>query len=181
MADREIADPSAAAAALPSWLRGLRRGLDLLAGLLAAVAMSALALVFCLMNVEIVSRYLFGFSTLIADEYGGYGFAVIILAGLLYAHRSGALLRVEFGVGLMGRRTRASSLLVASLASLLLCGFSAYAGYQAWALSLLFDSRSAFASTTPLWIPQAAMPVGFALLSLSFAEECLSRAYGVDR
>ncbi|WP_108660030.1 TRAP transporter small permease [Acuticoccus kandeliae] len=168
-------------AALPPWLRGLRRALDIVAHLLVGLAMIVLALVFGLMNVEIVSRYLFGVSTLIADEYGGYGFAFVILAGLIYAHRAGALLRVEFGLGLMGRRGRPVALAVASLASLVLCAFSAYAGYKTWALSWLFNSGSAFASTTPLWIPQAVLPVGFALLALSFAEELLSRIFGAGR
>ncbi|MEO4042939.1 TRAP transporter small permease [Hoeflea sp. CAU 1731] len=170
--------PELTETALPVWLRGLRRALDLLAGALLGAAIIVLVLVFCLMNVEIVSRYFFGVSTLIADEYSGYGFAFVILAGLVYTHRSGALLRIDFGLGVMGRRGRRFSLAAASLASLALAAFSAYAGYQTWALSLLFNSGSAFASTTPLWIPQIVMPVGFALLALSFAEEFLSRSYG---
>lgn len=163
-------------AALPTWLRGLRRGLDLVAAALLLVAMAVLVLVFGLMNVEIVSRTLFGVSTLIADEYGGYGLALVIMAGLTYAHRSGALLHVDFGRRLMGRRTRAVSLSLASALSFAAACFAAYVGYKTWALSLLFGSTSAFSSGTPLWLPQGAVPLGFAILALSFAEEFLSRA-----
>ncbi|MDF0602087.1 TRAP transporter small permease [Psychromarinibacter sp. C21-152] len=163
-------------AALPKWLRGLRWGLDIAAAGLVALAMAVLVLVFGLMNVEIVSRTLFGVSTLVADEYGGYGFAVLIMAGLTYAHRSGALLHVDFGRRLMGARTRAVSLALASALSFGVACFAAYVGYKTWALSLLFGSTSAFSSNTPLWLPQAAVPAGFAILALSFAEEFLSRA-----
>jgi TRAP-type C4-dicarboxylate transport system permease small subunit len=164
-------------ATLPSWLRGLRRCLDFISGGLLALAMLVLLLVFCLMNVEIISRSLFGVSTLISDEYSGYGFAFVIMAGLMYAHRSGALLRVEFGAGLMTRRMRAVSLCLASLASLAATGLAAVAGYRTWALSWLFDSTSNFASSTPLWLPQIAVPIGLALLALSFTEEFLTRAW----
>lgn len=140
------------------------------------IAMMVLVFVFCLMNVEIVSRTLFGMSTLIADEYGGYGFALVIMGGLTYAHRSGALLHVDFGGRLMGPRVRVASLALASSLSFAVACFAAYVGYKTWALSLLFGSTSAFSSGTPLWLPQAAVPVGFAVLALSFAEEFLSRA-----
>ncbi|MDR9437984.1 MAG: TRAP transporter small permease [Halomonas sp.] len=162
-------------AALPKWLRGLQRALDIVAGGLLAVAIVVLILVLCLMNIEIFSRTLFGESTLVADEYAGYGFALVIMAGLTYAHRSGALLHVEFGRRLMGRRTRAISLALASVVSLSASGFAAFVGYKTWALSWLFGSTSAFSSDTPLWIPQAAVPIGFSILALSFAEEFLRR------
>lgn len=173
----ERAGTPAQQAALPSWLRGLRRGLDIVAGGLLALAMLVLVLVFGLMNVEIVSRSLFGVSTLVSDEYSGYGFALLIMAGLMYAHRAGALLQVEFGGRLMGRRTRSVSLALASLASLAAAGLAAVSGYRTWALSWLFDSTSNFASSTPLWLPQLVVPVGLALLALSFAEEFLTRAW----
>lgn len=162
-------------AVLPIWLRGLRRALDVMAGGLLVVSIAVLGLIFCLMNVEIFSRTLFGVSTLVADEYAGYGFALVIMAGLTYAHRSGALLHVDIGRRLMGRQTRALSLAFASLASLVVACFAAYVGYSTWALSWLFESTSAFSSGTPLWLPQAAVPVGFSILALSFAEEFLSR------
>lgn len=162
-------------AALPTWLRGLGRALDLAAGALLAAAIVVLVLVLCLMNVEIFGRTLFGVSTLVSDEYAGYGFAFVIMTGLTFAHRSGALLHVDFGKRLMGRRTRQVSLAFASFMSLFASAFAAYVGYKTWALSLLFESTSAFASETPLWIPQAVVPIGFGILALSFAEEFLSR------
>ncbi len=181
MADPESGGEAVSAALLPAWLRGLRRLLDLISQVLLAIAIVVLVLIFVLMNTEIVTRYLFGASTLIADEYTGYGFAIVILSGLMYAHRSGALLRVDFGVNLLGSGWRTGALVLASLASLALASFSAYAGYRAWALSWLFNSSSSFTSATPLWIPQIAMPIGFVLLAVSFAEEAVSRLYGVDR
>lgn len=161
---------------LPAWLRGLHKALDIIAGILLILAMVVLVLVFCLMNVEIISRSLFGVSTMISDEYGGYGFAFVIMAGLMYAQRSGALLSVEFGEEFMGPRLRAVSLCLASLVSIAATGFAAFAGWRTWSLSWLFDSTSNFVSSTPLWLPQIVVPIGMALLALSFAEEFALRA-----
>lgn len=168
-------------AALPSWLRGLRHTLDVAAAVFMAVAILVLVLVFCLMNVEIFSRTLKGVSTLIADEYAGYGFALTIMAGLTWTHRSGGLLRVDFGVDRMRPRARRVSLALASLVSALAAAFVAYVGYKTWALSWLFGSASAFASNTPLWVPQTALPLGFGFLALSFAEDLLSRSFHAMR
>ena len=47
-----------------------------------------------LMNVEVFARYLFGKSTLIADEYGGYFYAWIVLLGAVHLLRSDKYLTV---------------------------------------------------------------------------------------
>ena len=48
-----------------------------------------------LINVEVVARYGFNTSTLIADEYGGYLFVWMTLLGFAHALRTGQFLRVE--------------------------------------------------------------------------------------
>ena len=162
---------------LPAWLALLGRVLDVLAKGLLAIALIVLAGIFLLMNAEIAVRYLLGRSTLIADEYAGYGFAIVVFAGLMYAHRSNALLRVELGLRVMQGRTRMVALVLAALVSALLAAFSAYVGYRTFGLSWRFNSTSAFTSQTPLWLPQLAMPVGFVLLAVSFLEEAVRRLY----
>lgn len=170
-------EPTEHRSALPHWLRRLGAILDYTATIMLGLAMIVLALIFCLMNIEIVGRSLLRSSTLLSDEYGGYGFALVICAGLMYAHRSDALLNVGFGVTLLPPPVRVFADGIATLVSFVAAAFSAYAGYTAWSLSWLFDSTSAFASETPLWIPQAAIPLGFSLLALSFLEEFLRRLW----
>ncbi len=162
---------------LPPWLRRLGLILDYTATGMLGLAILVLALIFCLMNIEIIARSLFGVSTLLSDEYAGYGFAFVICAGLVYAHRSDALLNVGFGLSLMSTRIRIAADTLASIVSLVTAGFAAYAGYSAWSLSWMFGSTSAFASETPLWLPQLVVPVGFGLLSLSFLEEFMRRLW----
>lgn len=164
----------------PSWARHIRRTLDAAALAALLLACAILVAILVLMNVEIVSRYLFGVSTLIADEYAGYGFAVLILLGFTYAHRRGAFLRVDLAAtylrGSIGRPVYS----MGALLSMGLALFSLYVSYRTFALSWLFGSTSSFVSETPLWIPQAVLPAGFFLLALSFAEEAIRRLLGLE-
>lgn len=180
MTDDRASAGLGSAIVLPRWLAVLGQALDHLATACLWLAMLVLALTLVLMNVEIATRYLLGSSTLIADEYGGYGFCITVMAGLLYAHRRNALLRVDFAVARLRGRARGVVLALGAALSAGLALVTAYAGYQAWSLSWLFASTSAFASETPLWIPQAAVPLGMGLLALSFVEEMLRRLCGTE-
>ncbi|XWN29027.1 MAG: TRAP transporter small permease [Devosia sp.] len=163
----------------PAWARLLRSVLDGVAFAALVIAGATMVAILVLMNTEIVVRYLFGSSTLVADEYAGYGFAVLVLFGFIYAHRRGALLRVDIVARRLTGKVGRVFLALGALTGAVLSAISAYAGWKTLSLSLLFGSTSAFASQTPLAIPQAILPVGFALLALSFAEEGLRRLLGL--
>lgn len=147
------------------------RGLDRLAQGLLAMSTLMLAAMLVLINVEVAGRYLFGYSTLIADEYAGYLFTWIVLAGFLHALRSGSLLRVGILIDRLRGRRRALFDVLNALLGLVLCAIVAYAAWQTVATSLLFETASSHASRTPVWIPQTVMPAGMALLGLGFLEQ----------
>lgn len=172
--------PASAAAREPAWARQLRRVLDAVALLALWLAGAMLAAILVLMNVEIATRYLFGFSTLIADEYAGYGFAALTMLGFTYAHRRRAFLRVDIAAQRLKGRAGRIVLGIAALLGAVVALFSAYVSYKTLSLSLLFNSTSDFASQTPLWIPQAFLPAGFAILGLSFLEEAVRRVLGLE-
>ena len=56
----------------------LNRLADAIARISLLIACTLTAAVFLLINVEVVCRYVFGTSTLIADEYAAYGFAGLV-------------------------------------------------------------------------------------------------------
>lgn len=174
------APASSAAVHEPSWARLVRRVLDTVALVALWLAGATLAAILVLMNVEIATRYLFGFSTLIADEYAGYGFAALTMLGFIYAHRRRAFLRVDIAASRLKGRAGRIVLGLAALLGAVVAFFSVYVSYKTLALSLLFKSTSDFASQTPLWMPQAFIPAGFVLLGLSFLEEAMRRILGLE-
>ena len=71
-----------------------------------------------LMNVEIFARYLFGKSTLIADEYGGYFYAWIVLLGAVHLLRSDKYLTVTLLTDRLSPRARNAAAIFAGLIGL---------------------------------------------------------------
>jgi C4-dicarboxylate transporter DctQ subunit len=139
-------------------------------GILMIVAMAVL------MNVEITSRTLFGVSTQIADEYAGYFFTAATMACFLPALREGRFLRVEGLVARLPLRIRSVTEICAAIVGAATCAVLASATYDLTAASIAFGTRSLQASQTPLAIPQATMPIGFAILAIASLETGVLRA-----
>ena len=162
-----LANKHANPAVISAWTK-LGRLFDRLGDILVAVSTVMLLLMVVLMGVEIGYRTLFQASTQIADEYSGYLFTWMTLCCFLYAQRSDRFLRVDSLRNRWSPRMRAAA---DGIASLLTAGLTAVLLYATWATfraSVEFNSLSIQSSQTPLWLPQAIMPVGFALLLAAF-------------
>lgn len=139
------------------------------------IAMGFLCLLFVLINTEIVSRYLFGRSTLIADEYGGYLFVGIVFLGMANAMRKGQFLSVDLLVDHLAPRARnallATGLTLGSALVLVLLVNAA----DLVAVSWRFGSVSIQPSATPLVAPQSLVIVGLAMLLLTYVAAAVQK------
>ena len=150
-------------------------GLERLLGRLAGLLLVALLL---LINVEVVARYVFGRSTLIADEYGGYLMAWITMLGAVYLLRADRHLTMTWLVDRMSPRGQNGVGLVSAAIGL---GVSVALGYATAVLvisSWRFGTTSIQPSATPLFWPQLLLPLGYALLCVAYVEEILRRLIG---
>lgn len=133
-------------------------GLGVVSG---AVLIAALVV---LVASEVIARGLFNVSLMLADEYSGYIVVALVFLGIPYALFHDALLRVDFLFErLRGRKREVLALIfdIVSLAVTLVLGF-----YLTRMVITTFE-RGTFSSTpamTPLWIPQAVMPLGILLI-----------------
>ncbi len=146
--------------------RGSRGLCDVAGWLLAAMAV--------LINVEIVLRYVFNSSTLIADEYSGYLFVWATLLGFGYALQSGQFLKVETLVSRFGTRGQYASAIVAALVGLIVAAVCAYATGALFYASWRFATASIQPSATPLWLPQILLPLAFAGLCVIYLQQMMS-------
>ena len=144
-----------------------------------------LALMFILINVEVFGRYLFGFSTLISDEYVGYFFVWMTFLGYTATLRGGHFLRVNIILNVMP--TRMSNMMqgIGALFGAVLCGILTWTSGHTVYVSFLFKSVSLYFSKTPLIVPQFIMPIGLSLLTLAMLHEGVCRlqkgcGYGGD-
>ncbi|MBC2859780.1 TRAP transporter small permease subunit [Stappia sp. 28M-7] len=153
-------------------------------GLSRAMMLTACLLVVALViliNVEVISRYVFNTSTLVADEYGGYALVWICLLGFGQALRSGQFISVDAfsrRFSPVGQRLAAVlGALVGLAASVLLT----YATYRLVAMNYRFGTVSIQPSATPLWVVQAVLPFGFGLLCLVYLQLMVHAVAGLRR
>lgn len=155
-------------------LQTIDRIFGALARLFDAVSVVCLVLMTLLVNTEIVLRTFFNKSTLIADEYSGYLFCWMVLLGLLAVARDDRMLKVEYGLNVMPARTRAVAIIFASMVGLVAAIAFGYSGYLLASVSRQFGSITTI-SLTPVWIPQAVLPVAFGVLALFYAFDLVRR------
>lgn len=145
----------------------LEKGMNLVAKISIAVSAILVCLIFVLINVEIICRYFLHLSTLVADEYCGYFFAVAMYLGLCYSIYHNKLLKID----LPGKWTEMTSKrlprVIVALSAIVLNGILLVAMYHTLWASWLFKSRSIQASRTLLAIPQGLVFAGIALMFIA--------------
>jgi TRAP-type C4-dicarboxylate transport system permease small subunit len=146
-----------------------------------ALKLSALFLIglVVLINFEIFSRYLFNYSTRIADEYSGYFYAWIVLLGGVHLLRSDRYLMMTSILDKMSARGQNFIYIIAAFVGLSLCAACLLSVSELAWLSLRLGTQSTQPSGTPLIYPQMALPVGYGLLCAAYLEEILRRSVGL--
>lgn len=147
--------------------------------MLAGVAALMLVALLLLINTEVAARYLFNGSTLVADEYGGYLMAWMTMFGAVHLIRADRHLSMTSIVDRMSPRAQNA---VGILAAAIGLGISLVLLYATTLLVISsgrFGSVSIQPSRTPLVWPQLAMPVGYVLLCMAYAEEIIRRSMGL--
>lgn len=134
----------------------------------AYLAAALLAGLFALSFAEVVSRALFDASLGLALEFGSYLVAHVLLLGSGWALTDRGHIRVSLLLERLTGRARATLELAASLAGLLIAAVLAAALVGYTVETALLGTRSYFPTATPLWIPQALLAVGPAVLALAF-------------
>lgn len=148
---------------------------ELVLGRLAGLLLVALLI---LINVEVAARYLFGGSTLIADEYGGYLMAWMTMLGAVHLLRADRHLSMTSLVDRLSPRGQNQVGVCAAVIGLCISAVMLYSTYVLVDASARFGTVSIQPSKTPLIWPQIIMPIGYAFLCLAYAEEILRRLLG---
>lgn len=143
------------------------------AGALGALALVAMIAVIVY---EVVARSVFNAPTSWVVEVGAYLLVAMAFIGLAPAERAGAHIKVDLVLNLLPATKRAYCVQVADwigLLFVLLC---------AWQLVLfnlgeyLNDTRSWGLLSTPQWLPELPMTLGFVLYALTMLGTCLHQA-----
>ena len=159
-------------------LAGILASTEFVLGRLAGLLLVAMLI---LINVEVVARYVFGGSTLVADEYGGYLMAWITMLGAIHLLRADRHLTMTWMVDRLSPRVQNVVGICAALIGLAVSAVLLYATYLLVTNSARFGTTSIQPSATPLVWPQLILPIGYALLCLAYVEEILRRGESPSR
>lgn len=132
-----------------------------------ALSMLMIVVVLILTTVGVVARYVVGQPLEGVDEASGYLVVAMVMVGAAEALRTGHHISIDLVVDLVGRRGRRWFDAWANLTVLIFAVLLFKTGWRTALFSYEFDAYSSGQLELPLWIPQAALPVGAALLGLT--------------
>ena len=118
---------------------------------------------------EVVCRYFFRSPTIWAQEMSIYLFMWTMLAGGAYTLQQGKHVRIDLVIEHLSLRTQHFLEMITSVAGMVFCAVITWQAYEMIAASIGYNKVSATLLRVPMWIPQMALLLGFALLTLQFA------------
>lgn len=157
-------------------MNAVARVLGTLEQALEALAAVLLLALLALTNVEVVARYGFNSSTLLADEYGGYATAWMAMLGAVHLLRADRHLSMTSLVDRLGPGARNAAGFAAAVIGLAVSAVLLYATASLLLASARFGTVSIQPSRTPLAWPQLVLPFGYAVLCVAYLEELARRA-----
>jgi C4-dicarboxylate transporter, DctQ subunit len=117
-----------------------------------------------LIYVEVFSRALFGVSTQLEDEFGGYALVCVAFLPLARSYREGVHIRIVSLIERLPRGVQAFAKVLERLClfivAALLCWEGAAQAQSSWAM----DAKAQTVAGTPLWCVQIVIPLGLLLL-----------------
>ncbi len=139
-------------------------GLASASGAIAALTVLAMCL---LITGAVFVRYVFDFDVVWAPEIVGYLMVALVFLALGDAMLAGSHIRIDLLVSRLPQRLRDILELLTLTLSTGVAGFFTWHGINTALRSLEYGRRDAFGALgLPLYIPQAALPIGLSILTL---------------
>lgn len=151
----------------------LRRTLDALYFASAVLAALLLAGIGALILAQIVGRF-FGVLVPSANEISGFFLAASTFLGLAYSFRRGAHIRVSLLVSRLPERSRTVATAAATAVATALSGYFTWFTFRLTSESWRYNDLSDGLIGVPLWIPQGAMCLGLAMLTVAALDELVT-------
>lgn len=152
-----------------------QRVADALIRLGGALATLLILLVFGIVVVAIVNRYLVDSPLLWGDEFIGYTLVAIVMLGAAEAFRRGDHIAIDLLANRAGRRGRLALEILGSSAVIVFAGLLGWSAWKSIVFARAFGSYSVGYIEIETWIPQVPMLAGAFLLAVAAAARLLSR------
>jgi TRAP-type C4-dicarboxylate transport system permease small subunit len=147
----------------------------------AALALAALTLlILAEISVRFLSDYVEGMPAGVpmAWEYSAYLMGIAFMAGAAMTLRAGSRIRVSILIAQLPATGKRVLEVIASFVGFLLTSFLAYS-LTVFTWGSYTRGQTSISSDTPVWIPQAAITLGAALLALQMLARLLQALWGL--
>lgn len=151
------------------------KGVDTLSKVGAYLSALFMVLIVVLISVEIVLRTFFKTSTYISSEYSGYLMVAVVLAGLSYTLRTDGHIRITVLLVKLPSQLQRYLEAAAMLLALLITGFICYHALQMAVDAYTYEMTADSISQTPLYLPQALIPIGLLGLCVQLLAQLLRK------
>lgn len=151
------------------------KGVDTLSKVGAYLSALFMVLIVALISVEIVLRTFFKTSTYISSEYSGYLMVAVALAGLSYTLRTDGHIRITILLVKLPPQVQRYLEAAAILMALLITGFICYHAFQMAIDAFTYEMTADSISQTPLYLPQALIPIGLFGLCVQLLAQLLRK------
>ena len=125
-------------------------------------------------------RYFLNESAIWQHEFVTFSVIGATLLGSPYVLLHRGHVNVDLLPHYLGHRAKLALALFASVASFLFCAVLTYYGYTFWHESWVNNWRAETVWAPPLWIPYAAIPLGFGLTALQYLADIVALLTGKD-
>jgi len=140
-----------------------------------------LAAIVVLVTLEVILRYVFNTSTLLADEYSAYFFVGLLYFGASYTLREGRHIRITAVTSHLRTRLRHHLYRGWVWVNLPVIGLLAWRGWHYVLESYRWETVSATVVTTPMWIPRLLVALGLTVMALQALAEVLKLFVAPDQ
>lgn len=141
-------------------------------GMVSGLGILAMGLI---LTYEVVCRYFFNAPTIWAQETSIYLYMWTMLAAASYTLQTKKHVHVDLVIDRLPTRPKALVEMATSAVGAIFCAIVSIQAYQMIAATVRFGKVSATPLRVPLWIPQSALLMGFALLTFQYAFLILDR------
>lgn len=156
----------AAHMATPPWMRIV----GVVLGAFNVVGAALIVLVLAATALSVFQRYILEKSMAGVDEATGFLVVAIVMAGAGSALRSGDHIRIDILIDAVGSQMRRWFDVLAYACVLIFSLLLTYTAWHSVTFSYAFEVYSSGYLELPIWIPQSAMVIGGALLTLAAVE-----------
>lgn len=158
----------------------LERVVGALSALATALAALLMLAITGIVGYGVALRYLFNQPQVWSDELASYLIVLVVMLAIAEVLRRGEHISIDLLIGRLGARARYWVDVAGMVSVIVVSGVLIVSGWDMAAFSADMGIRSTGYLAMPMWLPQATLPLGFALLGLAALNRLLRLLTGLE-